>query len=60
MLEEKLTLLFHVDDVMLTHLNPTVVTNQFKLLYEVYGQKDPVKSPGDKVHECLGMTIEFR
>ena len=57
---KQLTVMFHVDDVMLIHLLPQVVTEYVKKLDSVYGQKDPLVVTHRKVHEYLGITLDFR
>ena len=57
---KQITLLFHIDDVLLTHELANVVSEHIKLLDEVYGQKDLLTMTRGKVHEYLGMTIDFR
>ena len=60
MLGKHLTLLFPVDDVMLSHVMANVVSDHMKLLDEVCGKNDPLTVTRGKIHECLGMTIDFR
>ena len=55
----QLTVLFHIDDLMISHKLPQVVTEQIKLLDEVYGKHDPLTVTRGKIHEYLGITIDF-
>ena len=59
-MESQLKLLFHTDDVFMVHPLSHVVTDQIKFLDKYYGQKDPLTVTRGKVHECLGMTVDFR
>jgi len=57
--KKQLTIIFHVDDLMLAHVMPVVVTEHIKLLDGVYGTNDPLTVTRGKVHEFVGMTIDF-
>ena len=60
MIEEKqMTVLFHIDDLMLAHLMPHIVTELIRLLDGVYGSQDPLTVTRGKIHEYLGITIDF-
>ena len=59
-MKKQLTLIFHIDDVMLNHLYPQVVTKHVKRLDGIHGQKDSLTVNIGLVYECLGMTIDFR
>ena len=59
-MEKKLPLLFHTGDVMMAHSLSPIVTNQIKFLDKDYGQKEPLTLTRGKVHEYLGMTVDFR
>jgi hypothetical protein len=54
------TVLWHVDAIKVSHEDPEVVTQVLKLFEDVYGSKDaPLTITRDKVHNYLGMTIDF-
>jgi hypothetical protein len=54
------TVLWHVDDIKVSHEDPEVVTQVLKLFEDVYGSKDaPLTITRGKVHNYLGMTIDF-
>ena len=57
---KQLTLLFHIDDVMLTHVLHNAVKECIKRLDDVCGKNDPLTVTRGKIHENLGMTIDFR
>ena len=58
---------FHVDDLKVSHKDPEVVNNILDKLDDVYGtlmttegeEKIPLKRTYGKVHEYVGMTIDF-
>ena len=50
------TILWHVDDLKISHEDPAVVTDIIWQLNNKYG---PMVSTRGKVHEYLGMTINF-
>lgn len=56
---QQMTIIFHVDDMMLSHKDPDVVTKYLKKLNGVYGTIDPMTSTRGKIHEYLGMTIDY-
>lgn len=57
--EKQLTIPFHIDDLMLVHVTPAVVTEHIKLLDGVCGANDPLTATRGKAHEFIGMTIDF-
>ena len=59
-LRTQLTLMFHIDDVIMTHVFNNVVTDHIKLLDEKHGRNDPLSVTRRKSHEYLGMTLDFR
>ena len=56
----QVTVVFHVDDSLISHIDPTVVTDTLQKLSEVYGKTDPLAIQHGKHHEYLGMTINFQ
>lgn len=59
-LGSQLTPLFHIDDVLMTHALANAVTEHVKLLDEGHGRNDPLTVTRGKLHEHLGMTLDFR
>ena len=57
---KQLTIIFHIDDLMMSHKNPNIVTLYIRKLEKEYAKRDPLTVMRDKVHEYLGMTIDFR
>jgi hypothetical protein len=53
------TLVWHVDDHKISHLDPTVVTHVIDKLSEVFGKKAPLTVNRGKNHEYLGMNLDF-
>ena len=54
------TILWHVDDLKISHKDPTVVTDIIRQLNEQYGNITPMVSTRGKIHEYLGMTIDSK
>ena len=51
---------FHVDDVMLSHINPKVNDNIDEWLQAKYGEHGKIKEAHrGKVHNYLGMIFEY-
>jgi Reverse transcriptase (RNA-dependent DNA polymerase) len=53
------TILWHVDDLKISHESADVVTNIINLLEKEFGKEAPLTQTRGKVHEYLGMTIDF-
>jgi hypothetical protein len=55
------TVLWHVDDIKVSHEDPEVVTQVLEMFEGVYGSKDaPLTITRGKVYDYLGMTIDYR
>ena len=54
------TIRFHVDDLLSSHVDPRVNDDFFDWMNKKYGSIKPVKATRGKVHEYLGMTLDFR
>jgi hypothetical protein len=52
--------LWHVDDIKVFHEDPEVITQMLKLFEDVYGKDAPLTITRGKVHDYLGMTIDYR
>ena len=57
---KQFTIVFHIDDLLLSHLNPNIVTLYIRKLQKEYGSLANLTVTRGKVHEYLGMTIDFR
>ena len=53
------TILWHVDDLKISHVDPKVVDDVIELLKSEFGKEAPLTVSRGKVHEYLGMTIDF-
>ena len=57
---KQFTVVFHIDDLLMCHESPHVVSMIIKKLDDKYGSKDSLTVTRGPVHEYLGMTIDFR
>ena len=53
------TILWHVDDLKISHVDPEVVTEVIGWLEGEFGAEAPLTVTRGKVHEYLGMTLDF-
>ncbi|GAX11354.1 hypothetical protein FisN_22Lu047 [Fistulifera solaris] len=53
------TILWHVDDIKISHVSPEVVTDVIAKLNAEFGKEEPLSVSRGKVHEYLGMTINY-
>ncbi len=53
------TVLWHVDDLKISHVDPAVVTKVIGLIEGEFGKEAPLTKTRGKVHDYLGMTIDF-
>ena len=53
------TILWHVDDLKISHVDAEVVEDIISRLNERYGGRAPLTVTRGKVHEYLGMTIDY-
>lgn len=53
------TILWHVDDLKISHVDPAVVTEIIELLKEEYGKESELSIHRGKVHKYLGMTLNY-
>ena len=53
------TIMFHVDDLKISHLQPKVVTGIIKSLNDRYGGIMPLTVSRGKLHDYLGMTFDY-
>ena len=53
------TILWHVDDLKISHVDSEVVTDVIKLLESEFGKEAPLTKTRGKVHDYLGMTINY-
>lgn len=53
------TVLWHVDDIKISHESAEVAENILSLLNKQYGQEAPLVVTRGQIHEYLGMTIDY-
>jgi hypothetical protein len=56
---KKCTIIWHVDDFKMSHVNAGVLEKVIKRLDEKYGKEAPLMVNRGTVYEYLGMTIDF-
>ena len=56
---KQLTILWHVDNLKISHKNLTIVTELLDEINKEYGKILPLTVTRGKKHEYLGMTIDF-
>ena len=56
----QMTIMFHIDDLLMAHKHSHIVTLFIKKLEQVYGKRDPLTVMRGLVHEYLGMTFDLR
>ena len=52
-------MVFHIDDLLMSHESPDVISMIINKLNDEYGSKDNLTVTRGPVHEYLGMTIDF-
>jgi hypothetical protein len=53
------TILWHVDDLKLSHVDPAVLEDIVAKLGERFGKEEPLTINRGKVHDYLGMTLDY-
>ena len=53
------TILWHVDDLKISHVDPTVVSMVLKKINDKYGRETPITTTRGKEHDYLGMLIDY-
>ena len=53
------TIVLHIDDLKISHVDPNVVTSVIDDIQKEYGNNDTVTFNIGKVHNYLGMKIDF-
>ena len=53
------TVIYHVDDLLSSHINEKVNDNFLTWIKKTFGKYKPVTSKRGKVHEFLGMSLDF-
>ena len=53
------TILWHVDDIKISHADENVVTEIIEKIQHEFGQESPITVTRGKKHDYLGMEIDF-
>ena len=53
------TIIWHVDDLKISHVEKKVVDDIIKRLKDKFGQEGPLSSSSGKILEYLGMTLDY-
>jgi hypothetical protein len=53
------TIVWHVDDLKILHLDPNAVTSIIKLIDDEFGKEAPITVTQGKIHDYLGMTLDY-
>jgi hypothetical protein len=53
------TILWHVDDLKISHVDAEVVTGIIEQIDEEFGKEAPLTITRGKIHEYLGMTLDY-
>ena len=53
------TILWHVDDLKISHVNAKTTTEIIKLINEKFGKEAPLTITRGKVNDYLGMTLDY-
>jgi Reverse transcriptase (RNA-dependent DNA polymerase)/Zinc knuckle len=53
------TVIWHVDDLKISHEDPAVVSGVIEQLSDEFGKEAPLTVNRGKVHDYLGMTLDF-
>jgi hypothetical protein len=56
---KQLTVAWHVDDLKISHVSAKVVDDLIANLDSEFGKETPLSKSRGKVHDYLGMTLDF-
>ena len=56
---KQITIVWHVDDLKISHVDPEVNTKYVKALEEQYGKEAPLTITRGKIHDYLGMKLDY-
>ena len=56
---QQCTLVWHVDDMKISHVNSKVVDNIIKTIEQEFGNEAPLTIRRGKIHDYLGMVLHF-
>jgi hypothetical protein len=52
------TILWHVNDLKMSHMDPEANAKIIGLIDEEFGREAPITVTRGKTHDCLGMTLD--
>jgi len=52
-------IIWHVDDLKISHIDKNVVEDTIRLLNEKFGRESPLTTTRDRVLEYLGITLDY-
>lgn len=55
-----MSIMFHINDLLMSHHHPHIVMLFIKKLEDVYGKQDPLTVTRGLVHKYLSMTFDLR
>jgi hypothetical protein len=58
--DKQCTIIWHVDDLKIFHVDSKVVDGIISLLEKEFGKQGPLSIHREKVHDYLGMCLDFR
>jgi hypothetical protein len=53
------TILWHVDDLKFSHIDPEVNTGVIEMIDNEFGNEGPLTITRGRIHDYLGMTINY-
>ena len=53
------TIIWHVDDLKISHVNKEVIEDIIKMLNKKFGKESPLTTTRGRVLEYLGMTLDY-
>ena len=53
------TILWHVDDLKISHVDPNVVTSIIDMIAQEFGKEAPLTINRGKIHDYLGMQLDY-
>jgi hypothetical protein len=53
------TILWHVDDLKISHIDPDVNTDIIEMIDNEFGKEAPLTITRGRIHDYLGMTLDF-
>jgi hypothetical protein len=57
--EQQLTVSWHVDDLKIGHMDQSTINDLLSWLTAIYGQIGEIKTTRRKIHEYLGMRLDY-